>query len=324
MFSFVKKRQQFYVIALILTSISLVSPFLFGVNLGIDMTGGIQIEYRVDGGDATAAEKATKAFAQEVKKTIVFEQKEVMNDIAVYGIAGSDSFVVEAGFATPEKATESDIEKLKTEFTQALSSKLATYQSAKITQSRYVNIGESFGAYIKKSGYMTLAISILMISLYIQYAFRGSIAGMASWPFAFVTAVSLIHDVLVAFGLYVITSFFFPEFKIDTFFLTALLTILGYSINDTIVVMDRIRSNLHDGGLKKSSFSDIIDRSIHDTMRRSLLTPMTVLIVLIALFFFGPSSLKGFMLALIYGTIVGTYSSIFIASPLLVDITKKK
>jgi len=163
-----------------------------------------------------------------------------------------------------------------------------------------------------------------MISLYIQYAFRGSIAGMASWPFAFVTAVSLMHDVLVAFGLYVITSFFFPEFKIDTFFLTALLTILGYSINDTIVVMDRIRSNLHNGELKKTSFSDIIDRSIHDTMRRSLLTPMTVLIVLVALFFFGPTSLKGFMLALIYGTIVGTYSSIFIASPLLVDITKKK
>lgn len=163
-----------------------------------------------------------------------------------------------------------------------------------------------------------------MISLYIQYAFRGSIAGMASWPFAVVTGLSLIHDVLVAFGLYVITSFFFPEFKIDTFFLTALLTILGYSINDTIVVMDRIRSNLKDGGLKKSSFSEIIDRSIHDTMRRSLLTPMTVLIVLVCLFIFGPSSLKGFVLTLIYGTIIGTYSSIFIASPLLVDITKKK
>ncbi len=324
MFSFVKKRKQFYIIAVALSAISALSPFIIDVNLGIDMTGGIQIEYTTEGGDPTMAEATAKEYAEAIKKTIVFEEKPIMNDVSVYGIAGSDSFIVEAGFTTPENASEADIEKLKTQFSTTLTEKLASYQWVRITQSRYVNIGESFGAYIKKSGYITLAISILMISLYIQYAFRGSIAGMASWPFAFVTAVSLMHDVLVAFGLYVITSFFFPEFKIDTFFLTALLTILGYSINDTIVVMDRIRSNLHNGELKKTSFSDIIDRSIHDTMRRSLLTPMTVLIVLVALFFFGPTSLKGFMLALIYGTIVGTYSSIFIASPLLVDITKKK
>lgn len=162
-----------------------------------------------------------------------------------------------------------------------------------------------------------------MISLYIQWAFRGSIAGMASWPFAVVTGASLLHDVIVAFGLYVITSFFFPEFKIDTFFLTALLTILGYSINDTIVVMDRIRSNLHEGD-KKISFSGLIDKSIIDTMRRSLFTSSTVFVVLLAMFFFGPDSLKGFTLTLLYGTIVGTYSSVCIASPLLIDITKKK
>lgn len=187
-----------------------------------------------------------------------------------------------------------------------------------------MNIGASFGAYIKTSGYITLTLAIIAISLYIQYAFRGSIAGMASWPFAVVTGISLIHDVIIAFGLYVITSFFFPEFKIDTFFLTAMLTVLGYSINDTIVVMDRIRSNLQDGHSKKMSFSAIIDKSIHDTMRRSLFTSLTVVIVLVAMFLFGPSSLKGFTLALIYGGIVGTYSSICIASPLLVDITKKR
>ena len=90
-----------------------------------------------------------------------------------------------------------------------------------------------------------------MIAIYIAYAFRGSIPGMASWPFAIVTGVSLMHDVIVAFGLYVTTSYFFPEFKIDTFFITAMLTILGYSINDTIVVMDRIRSNLGEADGKK-------------------------------------------------------------------------
>lgn len=117
---------------------------------------------------------------------------------------------------------------------------------ATITQSRYVNIGASFGSYIKQSGYLTLAIAIIAISIYIMYAFAGSIPGMASWPFAFVTGISMIHDVVIAFGLYVLTSFFFPEFKIDTFFITAMLTILGYSINDSIVIMDRIRTHLRE------------------------------------------------------------------------------
>lgn len=206
----------------------------------------------------------------------------------------------------------------------ALTTDLDKIPDTDIVESKYINIGASFGNYIKQSGFLTLTLAIIMISLYIMYAFRGSIAGMSSWPFAVVTGVSLIHDVVVAFGLYVLTSVFFPEFKIDTFFITAMLTVLGYSINDTIVVMDRIRSNLESGSNKKMSFSAIIDKSIHDTMRRSLFTSLTVIIVLLAIFFFGPSSLRGFTLALIYGGIVGTYSSIFIASPLLVDITKKK
>ena len=195
---------------------------------------------------------------------------------------------------------------------------------ATVTEAQYRNVGASFGDYIKSSGYLTLALAILAISLYIQYAFRGSIAGMASWPFAVVTAVSLAHDVVIAFGLYVVTSHFFPEFKIDTFFITAMLTVLGYSINDTIVVMDRIRSNLASAKSNKSSFANLIDTSIWDTMRRSLFVSSTVMMVLIALFFFGPESLRGFVLALIFGTIVGTYSSVCLASPLLVDLTGKK
>lgn len=293
MYSFVKHRFQYYTGALILVLISLLSPFFFGVNLGIDMTGGVQIEYSIEGsGDEKAAELAAKNAAHEIKGTLLFNGKEVINDITVYGIAGTPSFIVEAGFLTPEGSTETDIEALKTKFSSELTTQLSSYNAARIIQTKYVNIGESFGEYIKQSGYTTLAFSILVISLYIAYAFRGSIESMASWPFALVTGLSLAHDVIVAFGLYVITSFFFPEFKIDTFFLTAMLTILGYSINDTIVVMDRIRSNLQDGHMKRSSFRDIIDHSIHDTMRRSLMTPATVLIVLIALFLFGPVSLK--------------------------------
>ena len=323
MFSFVQNRFRFYSVALGLTVFSLLSPWIFGLNLGIDMTGGIQIEYNVKDGNVDAVEALARTYAEEIEKTTTVNGKMIMNGMSVYGIAGTTAFIVEAGFAWGEGITEAMIQEAKASFTKALTDKLSLEKSAKITQSRYVNIGESFGEYIKKSGYITLSLAILMITFYIAYAFRGSIPGMASWPFAVVTGISLIHDIIVAFGLYVATSFFFPEFKIDTFFLTALLTILGYSINDTIVVMDRIRSNLHEGD-KKLWLSHVIDKSIHEPLGRSLLTSSTVFIVLLALFFFGPESLKWFTLALLFGTVIGTYSSICIASPLLIDVTQKK
>ncbi len=323
MYSFVQNRFKYYAVAGSLVLFSLVSPWIFDLNEGIDMTGGIQIEYRVDSWDETMSENLARTTAEEFKKTIMVNGKEVINDIVVYGIAGTPSFIVEAGFAKPDGSNEWDMENAKAAFTKELTEKLSSSKEASITQSRYVNVWESFGAYIKKSGYITLTLAIIMIAVYIAYAFRGSIPGMASWPFALVTGVSLVHDVIVAFGFYVVASFFFPEFKIDTFFLTAMLTILWYSINDTIVVMDRIRSNLESWEGKKGWLSGIIDKSIHDTMTRSILTSSTVFIVLLAMFFFGPESLKWFTLALLFGTVVGTYSSIFLASPLLVDITKK-
>lgn len=319
-FSFIGFRKTFYTIALALIVISFVSPLILGMRLGIDMTGGVQLEYTCN--TVCPDISTAKALADEVKKTIVVGTKEIMNDVNIYKIAWQETIVVEAGF-NKENVSDVDMEKLKTQFKDSLTEKFASVKSTTFTLSRHINIGESFGAYIKKSWYITLTIAIIAISLYIQYAFRGSIAGMASWPFAIVTGLSLIHDVIIAFGLYVITSFFFPEFKIDTFFLTAMLTILGYSINDTIVVMDRIRSNLKEKASAKQTFPALIDKAIHDTLRRSLFTSLTVVIVLASMFLFGPESLRGFSLALLYGTIVGTYSSVCIAAPLLFDITKK-
>jgi preprotein translocase SecF subunit len=288
------------------------------------MTGWIQVEYAVDWGDVKSAQSLAKGYAEEIEKIVLINEKPVINGLNIYGIAWTNSFIVEAGFTKTEGVTEIMVQEAKAKFTSLLGEKLSKEQNLKITQSRYVNIGESFGAYIKKSGYITLTLAIIMIAIYIAYAFRGSIPGMASWPFAVVTGLSLVHDIIIAFGLYVATSYFFPEFKIDTFFFTALLTILGYSINDTIVVMDRIRSNLGEWEGKKMSLAHIIDKSIHDTMSRSLLTSSTIVIVLIALFIFGPETLKGFTLVLLFGTIIGTYSSVCIASPLLLDITKWK
>lgn len=322
MFSFTKNRYTFYTIAASLTLLSILSPFFIRLNLGIDMTGGIQIEYTVKNGNVESIiEKTRTSVLENVRTNLSDTEKKIITDALVYRLSGTEKFVIEAG-VSEENMTLEQIETAKTRFVNALDTEFSKDTASQITQSKYVNIGASFGEYIKKSGFLTLGIAILAISVYIMYAFSGSIAGMASWPFAVVTGVSLIHDVIVAFGLYVLTSLFFPEFKIDTFFLTAMLTILGYSINDTIVVMDRIRSNLESG--KKIAFTSLIDKSIHDTMRRSIFTSLTVIIVLFSMFFFWPDSLRGFTLALIYGGFVGTYSSVFLASPLLIDITGKK
>lgn len=331
MFSFTKHRFKFYIVAVVLLALSLLSPLLVPrMNMGIDITGGIQVEYAVTGGsvDTIIAEK--DAIIQNVRAALDAESREIISDTPMYGVTGTDHFIVEAGIdesGLSSKTTEERsiaVEKAKSSFVTALEQEFAKKTDQTITQARYINIGASFGAYIKQSGYLTLTLAIIAIAIYIQYAFRGSIAGMASWPFAVVTGASLFHDVIIAFGLYVLTGVFFPEFKIDTFFITAMLTILGYSINDSIVVMDRIRSNLLDGSSKKLTLAQVIDNSIHDTMRRSIFTSFTIFVVLVSMFFFGPESLKGFSLALIFGTVVGTYSSVCIASPMLLDITNKK
>lgn len=316
---FIKNRFAYYAVAVVLMVVSLVAPFLFPMNLGIDMSGGIQAEF-----DTNAEIDIPKIqnIAEGLKKDLMKDGKEIVNTITTYRITGEKKFVVEAGFSHIGNMNDQELDAAKTKFRNDLTSKLQSDASASL--SRYINVGESFGAYIKKTAYVTLALVIVFISFYIAWAFRGTIENFTSFSFGAVTAVSLFHDVIIAFGLYVIASHFFPEFKIDTYFITAMLTVLGYSINDTIVVMDRIRSNLRLPSAKKQDFGTLINNSINDTLTRSIFTSLTVVIVLVALFFFGPQAIKGFTLALIFGTLVGTYSSVFIAAPLLYDITKKK
>ena len=317
-FNYIKHRFAFYAVALVLFVGSIAAPFLLSLNLGIDMTGGTLAEFSFTGDYNRAAidTAVTKASA-----SAQIGGKSAVNTTSSYRITGENKFVVEAGFDR-RGASEADYEAVKTTFKELLSKELAATGSVKLA--RYVNIGETFGDYIKKTAYITLALVIVAISLYIAWAFRGAIEGFSSFSFGFVTAISLLHDVVVAFGLFVVASHFFPEYKIDTFFITAMLTVLGYSINDTIVVMDRIRSNLALPSMKRVALGEVINNSINDTLTRSIYTSLTVVIVLVALFIFGPQAIHGFALALIFGTLVGAYSSVCIAAPLLYDITKEQ
>ena len=124
-------------------------------------------------------------------------------------------------------------------------------KDASVNETKYVNIGKSFGDYIKNTAFLTLAIAIVAITIYVTWAFSGVVSGISVSSFAIITIITLFHDVIISSGAYIVAGHFFPQFQIDTFFITALLTILGYSINDTIVVFDRIRANLKQFGGRK-------------------------------------------------------------------------
>ena len=288
MYSFVKNRKFAYILAGILFIFSVISPFILPFHQGIDLTGGVQVKYNVTNIDTEKVISETREkFIAEAKNTLSREEQAILTDFLVYRITGSDDFMIEIGvdeaMTTGDTATKTAfVNATKEKFFHNLQELYNSVSDGKITQSQYVNIGASFGEYIKNSGYISLTLVVIMISIYIMYAFSGAIPGMASWPFAVVTGISLLHDVVVAFGLYVLTSAIFPAFKIDIFLITAMLTVLGYSINDTIVIMDRVRATLKEE--KKKNLPTIIDEAIHGTMRRSLFTSLTILIVLLAMF----------------------------------------
>ena len=160
-----------------------------------------------------------------------------------------------------------------------------------------------------------------MIVIYIAFVFRGVSRPLSSWKYGVVAIIALFHDIIIPAGLFAYLGYFHGV-EIDTLFVTALLTILGFSVHDTIVVFDRIRERLNSSQVKES-FENTVEWSIRSTMTRSINTSLTVLLVMAALFFLGGDTTKFFSLAILVGVFFGVYSSIFIASALLVSWNKR-
>lgn len=185
-----------------------------------------------------------------------------------------------------------------------------------IVEKRFDAIGPTIGRELRNKSFAALILAVTAIILYIAWAFRKVSKPIASWKYGVVAVLALIHDVTIPTGVFAALGKF-RGVEVDTLFITALLTILGFSVHDTIVVFDRIRENLQK--LKHPEvFDETVNRSINETIARSVNTSLTVLLVLGAVFFFGGETVKYFSFALILGIIFGTYSSIFVASPLLV------
>lgn len=317
MLDVIKNRYLYVWASFIVVLFALFMIIFKDTNLWIDMTGGTQSEF----------EYTWKISLENVSKELTsvkneFNQKNdnIINAISVYSVSWEEKIVVETWFWVTKD--EKTLEKQKVAFNEIVLNTL-TKENKTFNQYKYINIWKSFWDYIKKTAWITLLVALMSISLYIAWTFYWVASWVTSTSFALVSMLTLFHDVIVASWLYIFTWNILPEFKVDTFFITALLTILGYSINDTIVVFDRIRDNIKHH-LKNKKLDEIINMSINETLARSLFTSLTLMFVLITIFFFWPETLKWFMLTLIYWVAFWTYSSIFVAAPLLYQVNKNK
>lgn len=178
----------------------------------------------------------------------------------------------------------------------------------------FTSIGPTIGAELRQKAITAMIFVLLAISLYIAFSFRKASKPIASWKYGLVTLVTLAHDVLVPAGMLAVLGWA-AGVEMDTNFIVALLVVMGFSVHDTIVVFDRIREHLVRG--ETGNLADIINRSVRETLVRSVNTSLTLVLVLVALLVWGPASLFYFTLTILVGTVFGTYSSIFVASPLV-------
>jgi len=267
----------------------IVGLFIWGLRLGIDFTGGSLIRLNFVN-TPPAAQVVQDAAAQAGLKSVLVQE------------TGTHGLTVR---------TEAMSNDQRASFVEKLQS-----QDSSTVQESFESIGPTIGNELKRKAITATAIVLLIIVLYITWAFRRVSSGpVPSWVYGVSAIIALIHDLFIVVGVFAIFGHFFG-IEIDALFVTALLTVLGFSVHDTIVVYDRIRERLISAAGK--TFEDVVNESLNQTMIRSINTSMTALLILMALFLFGGETIRNFVLALLIGIASGTYSSIFVAPPLLV------
>ena len=285
----VEHRNRWFLFSGVLIVGSVIALGLFGLKLGIDFTGGSLIEVQVQQQSLTSeeirAELQTAGYPhvsiQITDKSTLLVRTKDLTDEEHQKLIGSLSAIV-----------------------------------GPVDELRFDSIGPVVGGELRKTALTGIAVILILIGLYIAWAFRKVSGPIASWKYGALTVLTAFHDVIVPLGVFALLGHFLG-WEVDTTFVAAILTILGYSINDTVVVFDRTRENL----MKRvgHSFQETVELSIEQTFMRSLSTSMTTLLTLFAIFIFGGDTTKPFALALIIGIAVGAYSSIFVASPALVE-----
>ncbi len=275
----------------VLVLASIIAIAVFGLKPGIDFTGGslLEVEFSGDRPETSAIREALLSLP--------------LGDILVQPI-GERGMLLRFGYIDEE---------LHQKILETLG---VMAPDTNVSERRFDTIGPVIGREIFRSSLVALALAVIGIAAYITFAFRHVSHPVSSWKYGVVTLVALLHDVVIPTGAFAVLGYF-QGVEVGALFMTALLTIMGFSVHDTIVVFDRIRENLR--RTKGSEpYERVVEKSIRETLTRSITTSLTVLLVLVAIFSFGGETTRYFALALIVGIFFGTYSSIFLASPLLV------
>lgn len=292
----IKYKNIWFAVSALLVAASIWAAYAYGFNLSVDFKGGTLTEVHYEGGRPD--KESVERWVGE-------------NDFGNFSVrpAGETGYVVR----TREL---NDAER------DALNSSLALSSTVSKIE-RQTTVGPTAGAELQSKATKAIVVVVAMIVIFITFAFRKVSEPVASWKYGLSTVISLVHDVIVPAGVFIVLGHFYG-FELDLLFVTGLLAVLGYSVHDTIVVFDRIRENLRinqEQG-KKENFEETVGKSVSQTIARSINTSLTLLITLAALYAFGPSATEAFSLLLIIGLVAGTYSSIFLASPILVSFYK--
>ena len=291
MIRIIQNRKINYTISAILAIVSIVSLVMWGLKLGLDFTGGSLTEINFSN-----SRPANNEISSQLADLNLGDLKVQTADV---------KGIIMRFKAVDEETHQKIIKELKDK-----------NQGQDVKELRFESVGPVIGEELKSKAWLAIILASLAIILYIAYAFRKVSKPVVSWKYGIAAIVALLHDILIVTGLFSLLGHFLG-IEVDSLFITALLTVLGFSVHDTIVVFDRTRENLskHYSG----SFEDVVNDSVNQTISRSINTSVTTLLALLALYFFGGDSTRYFVLALIAGIVVGTYSSIFVASPIVVD-----
>ncbi|NNF86752.1 MAG: protein translocase subunit SecF, partial [Winogradskyella sp.] len=307
---FLRKRKIAYVISALIIAGGLTSLFTTGLDQGIDFVGGRTYQVR---------------FAQEMStEEVKADLNEVFGSAEVKTIGGANQLKISTKYKVEDNSTEAD-EEVQSKLFEALRTYLPDgikYEEflegsgdRKVGKMSSSKVSPTIADDIKNSSVWAILGSLVVVFLYILIRFK-------KWQFSLGAVAAVFHDVLIVLGIFSITWKFMPfSMEIDQAFIAAILTVIGYSLNDTVVVFDRIREFLNEH--HSWSLDKTINHSLNSTLSRTLNTSLTTIVVLLAMFIFGADSLRGLLFALIVGVIVGTYSSLFIATPIMYDTAKK-
>ena len=316
--NFLGKRKKAYIFSGILIIVGIGSLFTNGLNQGVEFTGGRTYKVRFDKDVST----------QEVRNSlaVLFVDADGIEQAPEVKTSGSDNQVrITTKYRIEEQGDEvdADIRQKLYEGTKTFFETVPTFevfnspdQEAGLGIVYQAQVGPTIADDIKKDAFWAFLFSLIIVFMYILLRFR-------KWQFSLGAVAAVFHDVLIVISVFSLLYKFMPfSLEIDQAFIAAILTVIGYSLNDTVVVFDRIRENMQNS--KKKGIVDIVNEAINSTLSRTLNTSLTTFFVLLVIFIFGGEVIRGFMFALMIGVIVGTYSSVFIATPVMVDSLKKE